>query len=700
MVFGTTATKTVEKALLATTILCVGTAYMSFAGQIAPAYATAFMLLSLVGAVFDLLEIVRGRAVPRPPRLLLNLLSVGILASAVSRITLDTLVEVFTEAVLLMIAIKMLEQKRSRDYAQIAGMSVLTVLSAAISSTSDVFIYYCFLVSMFSGFLLLLSSFVQPSAAGGRTVAPVSDFAGLLRWGFYLWLGMLPICLLLFFAAPRARDTALNFRGGSDDRTTVGFSEQVTLGSIKKIQESGEIAFRAELTGMTGLADLVEIPQLLMYWRGIVLDRFDGTAWSSSPGGSCSRGGSAFIESGHRVTQQIVLEPGSHRRLFALDRPIDMTGEGIFPVGEAEYVRGRSGARRFSYSAVSILSPVMKTSEPIRRELFLMLPPDFIPRLRQLVAELTGTTQGMNDAEKMTVLREYFRPPAYAYSLDDLPVSRNALEDFIFSHKKGNCEYFASALAVMLRIADVPARLVAGYYGGVYNEAGEYYIVEQAAAHVWVEAWDAAAGVWRRLDPTPVVSAFGTESATKELGMFQLYFDLFNYRLSRIFIQYDRDAQQELVEKLRRIFSASQPAPSLDRIVAKLAGLTKDIPFAGRLRRILFAVAGALSIVVIVLAVRKKRESIDARLLRKFLRAMTRIGYAKEPGEGLEEFVKRVRRAETAEKTASEDRRAALNAAESFVRVFQRYYFKDIPIESDIRSELEKKIAIIRGSRM
>ena len=682
-------TVVVEKALLATTVLCVGTAYLSFASQMASAYAAVFLLLSLVGAAIDLLEVARGRALPHPPRLLLNVLSIGILAAAISRITLDTLVEVFTEAVLLMIAIKMLEQKRARDYAQIAGMSVLTVLSAAVSSTSDIFIYYCFLVSVFSGFLLLLSSFVQSPTGCERIVAPVSDFGGLLRWGFYLWLGMLPICLLLFFAAPRARDTAINFRGGSDDRTTVGFSERVTLGSIKQIQESDEIAFRAEME---------EVSQMLMYWRGIVLDRFDGQAWAATPGVNRSQDGAVIIGGGHRIAQHITLEPAGHRYLFGLDKPVSMTGDGIFPLGDAEFVRRRGGGRRFSYTAVSVLSPEMKTSGSIRRELFLMLPPNFIPRLRQLVF---GLTQGMTDAEKMEALRDYFRPPAFAYSLDDLPVSRNALEDFIFSHKKGNCEYFASALAVMLRMADVPARLVAGYHGGVYSEAGGYYIVEQAGAHVWVEAWDAEATAWRRLDPTPVVSGLGAEAAVREFGMLQLYFDLFNYRLSRIFIQYDRDSQQELVEKLRRIFSANQSAPSLDRVFARfanLAGLTEGGFLAGRLHYALFAVAGVLSVFAVVLIVRRKREPADVRLLRKFLRAMVRISYAKEPGEGLEEFVKRARQAEQVKASANEDRRVALDAAAAFVHVFQRYYFKDIFIEPDVCAELEKKIEAINGS--
>ena len=670
----------VEKTLAVATILCVSTAYLSFAGQVSGGYAIAFVLLALLGAATDAFEIARGTALPRPPRFALNLLSVGILAVSVSRMEFDNIVEVFTEAILLMIAVKMLERKLARDYIQIAGMSLLTVLSSAVSNTDDLFIYYCFLISFLSGLLLLLSSFVIPSARGGRTVLPVWGFRPLGRWAFLIWLGMLPVCLLLFFSAPRARDTVLSFRG-NDDRANIGFSEQISLGSVRRIQESGEIAFRAETTE--------EVPQSLMYWRGLVLDHFDGQTWSASPGGG--RGpdrGTTMPGQGLSIEQEIVLEPGSHRRLFALDKPVAVTGEGVAPAGDAEYVRWGRGARRFSYKAVSTLSPILRTSGPIRPERFLRLPEAFIPRLRQVVAELTD---GASDAEKMEILRRYFDPPAFSYSLDDLPVSQNALESFIFSRRRGNCEYFASALAVMLRMADVPARLVAGYHGGIYNESGGYYIVAQSAAHVWVEAWDAEASLWRRLDPTPSASSLDAAGAAREFGVLQLYFDLFNYRLSSLFLQYGRESQFELLQRIREIFSSSaSPVPSIRQWAEALGA---GGAFAHWLRYLLLALAALLAAAAIFLARRRPRVSPDERLLRRFLRAMEGLGYPKKRGEGLEEFVKRAGRAGDAARHS-----AALDAAALFVDTFQRYYFKDLSVEPAERAVLEEKIEVIRRS--
>src|SRR5262245_20255379 len=90
------------------------------------------------------------------------------------------------------------------------------------------------------------------------------------------------------------------------------------------------------------------------------------------------------------------------------------------------------------------------------------------------------------------------------------------IEDFVANHRTGYCEYFASALVLMLRSQGIPARIVIGYKGGELNSLGHYYVVQQRHAHAWVEAWlppgavpeweiagPVEGGVWYRLDPTP-----------------------------------------------------------------------------------------------------------------------------------------------------------------------------------------------------
>jgi hypothetical protein len=125
----------------------------------------------------------------------------------------------------------------------------------------------------------------------------------------------------------------------------------------------------------------------------------------------------------------------------------------------------------------------------------------------------------------MALERHFFEVGRYRYSLN-LDFRRDPdmdpIEDFITNHHTGHCEYFASALVLMLRSQGIPARMVVGYKGGEFNMLGQYYVVRQKHAHAWVEAWmppgevkddDVAGtqhdgGTWYRLDPTPA-SEFG-----------------------------------------------------------------------------------------------------------------------------------------------------------------------------------------------
>lgn len=109
----------------------------------------------------------------------------------------------------------------------------------------------------------------------------------------------------------------------------------------------------------------------------------------------------------------------------------------------------------------------------------------------------------------------------YKYSLDPSPDRNPAIDpvvDFALNHKSGHCQHYASALTLMLNLVDIPARVVVGYRGGVYNLVGNYYQLREMDAHAWVEALIPADRVprdevmptegldgdaWMRLDPTP-----------------------------------------------------------------------------------------------------------------------------------------------------------------------------------------------------
>jgi hypothetical protein len=280
----------------------------------------------------------------------------------------------------------------------------------------------------------------------------------------------------------------------------------------------------------------------------------------------------------------------------------------------------------------------------------------------------------------------YLAPPDFSYALDDLPVSGEPLEEFLFNARRGNCEYFAAAMAVMLRMTGVPSRIIAGYRGGAYNDSGGYYMVSQSNAHVWAEAWDEAGKTWRRYDPTPAAdgSAGGVE-AESGYGFFRMYLDYINYQVSRIFMEYEGDAQFEILEAVRGII-ASPGAAAEDALEAFSSGIKKYAAAP------LFAALAAAAMFAVRRARRRAaagKYSRDSALRDKFIRAMRRRGFEKKPGDGLEEFV---RKAASGLAPDSEITRLA----EEFTILFESYYFKDIPLDGPSLNRLSGLVRKIK----
>ena len=93
-----------------------------------------------------------------------------------------------------------------------------------------------------------------------------------------------------------------------------------------------------------------------------------------------------------------------------------------------------------------------------------------------------------------------FRTQPFIYTLEPPRLADNAVDEFLFSTRKGFCEHYASAFTVVMRAAGIPARVVTGYQGGEFNPYGDYLIVRQSDAHAWSEVWIEGRG-WRRVDP-------------------------------------------------------------------------------------------------------------------------------------------------------------------------------------------------------
>src|SRR5699024_8490090 len=111
----------------------------------------------------------------------------------------------------------------------------------------------------------------------------------------------------------------------------------------------------------------------------------------------------------------------------------------------------------------------------------------------------------------------WLRTEPFYYSLQAAPLGRHGADEFLFDLRRGYCEYYASAFAVLMRAAGIPTRIVTGYQGGFWQQGGEYLLVRQSDAHAWVEVWLAGSG-WTRVDPTAAVSPERIESGARSVA--------------------------------------------------------------------------------------------------------------------------------------------------------------------------------------
>src|SRR5438067_7353869 len=116
---------------------------------------------------------------------------------------------------------------------------------------------------------------------------------------------------------------------------------------------------------------------------------------------------------------------------------------------------------------------------------------------------MLGAAGSLFDAKQ--IQRHLKRDFSYTLELPSHEVP-DPLANFLFVRRKGHCEYFASAMAVMLRTRGIPSRVVTGFQSGVMNPVNGWLILRASDAHSWVEAWVDGWG-WMTFDPTPASTA-------------------------------------------------------------------------------------------------------------------------------------------------------------------------------------------------
>jgi hypothetical protein len=171
--------------------------------------------------------------------------------------------------------------------------------------------------------------------------------------------------------------------------------------------------------------------------------------------------------------------------------------------------------------------------------------PTLDPRVPELARQATAAAA--NPYDKAVALQSYLQT-RYTYTLDQGSISAdNPLANFLFVRKAGHCEYFATAMTIMLRTLGIPARYINGFQTGEYNDVGGDFIVRASDAHSWVEAYFPGRG-WITFDPTPA----GEALSKGWFASFAKYMDWIQYQWGEWIINYDFIHQASLGQGVGR----------------------------------------------------------------------------------------------------------------------------------------------------
>ncbi|CAN5844731.1 hypothetical protein BH11MYX3_BH11MYX3_13840 [soil metagenome] len=473
-------------------------------------------------------------------------------------------------------------------------------------------------------------------------VRRILDSRRIVGGRFFLGTGLLSFGVFLaaaavFLALPRVGiGFFLKSRGGL---TLSGFSDGVKLGGHGVIKNDPTVVMRVEVDSSVGGR---QAPQI--HWRGVAFDTYSKGEWTRSSAaprtlqtleeGEAISGGyidRRFLRWDERaftsneideledrlVKQQVWLDPLDSDVLFGAGQPRIVEYEHVLrprklPVEHNDEIRLSHG-NTVHYTVYSQLAPppieelrAANGPLPASYGVYLELGPEITARTKAKALEITAGLA--TNYDKAVAIERWLKGNlTYTLELDD-PGRQEAVDFFLFDRKKGHCEYFASAFAVLARAAGIPVRNVNGFLGGEWNEYKGYVAVRAGDAHSWDEVYFPGSGTgnqrregrWVTFDPTPSadidVLGRGGDGWRAKLGRF---LDTLRFQWSKWVLEYDLASQLAL---FRSIGGAIKDAA----LAAKRAALhAKDV--AVEHWPITLAVLGAPGLLLL----RRRRRSPD-----------------------------------------------------------------------------------------
>ena len=378
------------------------------------------------------------------------------------------------------LALKLMEIRNERDLYLVTYLAFIVAASQFLYTQSLFMAAYIIFVSC-----VLLATLVCINSHAAKTLVALKT-AGLLL------AQALPLTVLLFMLFPRLEAPRWMLFEDSH-KAKMGLGDSMEAGSISELIGSDELVFRVTFS------DKIP-PPLERYWRGPVLAHTDGKRWTQVSNHGFKPQTPQVLNGLYNYT--LLMEGQEKSWVYALDLPT-ATSNNLRQNSNYQLITTENPNQRNEYKIISATHYNTGQLSDAERFNSLQLPNVPSDKIKNLVMQLHGFDNSPQDFIKN--LLHYFREEKFYYTLTPPLMTNNPIEEFLFETRHGFCSHYAAAFVYLMRVAQIPARVITGYQGGEFNKLGNFLEIRQSDAHAWAEVWLKERG-WVRADPTAAIA--------------------------------------------------------------------------------------------------------------------------------------------------------------------------------------------------
>ncbi len=525
-----------------------------------------------------------------------------------------------TSLFLVALGLKLMELRTEREFYLVNYLAFIVAASQFLYEQSILMAAYILLVSC-----VLLAALVFINSHAPRTWLSMKKAGVIIAQA-------IPMAIIVFIFFPRVEAPKWLFFN-DQHQARMGLSDSMEPGSITDLGMSDELVFRVKFSGAIP-------PPQQRYWRGPVFTYTNGKRWLQSSSPDYQRYQDKVTFSGTPYHYTLLMEPQDKNWVFGLDLPSGfpdtLSSNANYQLISTDELNKRTEYKLTSYPDYNT-GFITKTEYQQARQ----LPKAPSDKIKQLVQKLNGFN---SDPEGfIQQLLQYFRQEDFHYTLTPPLMEVNPIETFLFETRHGFCSHYASAFVYLMRVANIPARVVTGYQGGEFNTVGGFLEVRQADAHAWAEVWLENRG-WQRFDPTAAIAperiergidinrlspggvvsfavpSEGAKAAFDWLKRTRQLWSNIDYNWQRWVINYNTANQSNFLSS----FGISDFKKMVYWMMALVAVITAMLS-------------------LILLYRRPQPVNPELKIYNRFLKKLKKVGFEKQLGEGARDFAERIK---------------------------------------------------------